>query len=538
MRQEKYSVRKRKLATVTAIRLVIFFLIILIAVDIVVGVLLQKEILNIYQEFSVSYAEMLSERIDANKAKRYLETGQKDEYYESVLSEMQGMVKTGGLRYLYVFVPEKEGIRYIWDSQADKDSRPLLDFWEYDGTYPKDEVIDAYERSESEFYTYTYKDMDLAAALTPLLNSEGKAVAMVESDILMPHIRSGSIRIVIVILLHMCLIMLITMIVFYSFVRRRIIGPLLKLNLAAVDMVDNLATDKELVIDVNTGDEIETVARSFENMNRKLHDYIEENTHIQLEKQRVNTELNLAAKLQADMLPSKFPAFPDRNELLIYADMTPAKEVGGDFYDFFFIDHDHLAIIMADVSGKGIPAAMFMMMSKSLIESRVSYGGDPGRILEEVNDMICANNPETMFVTVWLGILNTRTGVVEAANAGHEKPVIYHEGGKFEIVEDKHGAMLGLKKGLKFPNYEIKLEPRSKLMVYTDGVPEAMNDKEEQFGMERMLKAINSKPDGRPEDILMLVDRDVYLFLNDAEQFDDLTMLCVEYMGSDDAETV
>ena len=522
----------------TVIRLVIFFVIFMVAVDLVVGFSLQREVLDSYKHFSFSYTDLLARNIDGDKAEEYLKTGKTDEYYDAMLQTMQAMVDTAGLRYLYVFVPEDDGIRYIWDAQADDDSRPLRDIWYYDGTYPKDTVFEVFETGEDRFDTYNYGDMYLAAAIAPLRNSKGEIVAVVESDILMPHIQSSAVNLIISILLYMFIIMVITMVVFYSFVRRRIIGPLLKLNAASISLIDGLADDKELVIDVHTGDEIETVARSFENMHRRLHDYIEENTRNELEKQRVVTELDLATKLQAEMLPSKFPAFPDRNEFLIYADMTPAKEVGGDFYDFFFIDHDHLAIIMADVSGKGIPAAMFMMMAKSLLKSRVITGGDPGEMLHDVNNMICSNNPEMMFVTVWLGILNTATGVLSASNAGHEKPLLYHKGGQFEVVDDQHGAIVGLKKDLQFPKYDLQLEPGSKVLVYTDGVPEATDANEEQFGMDRLLHAVNSKYDGRPEDILMVVDRDVYLFLDDAEQFDDITMLCIEYFGSDGYTTL
>ena len=526
------EVRKRKLVTVTLIRLVIILVITLTTIDLAVGLMLQREILNIYEDFSFSYTKMLSENIDTDRVETYLKTKKLDSYYVEVSNEMRRMVSTAGLRYLYVFVPEEKGIRYIWDSQADDDSRPFMDVWEYSGDYPKDAVFEAYETGEDRFDTYSYGDMYLAASITPLKNSKGETIAIVEADILMPRIKSSAIRIALFTLLYLFVILIATMVVFFTFVRRRIIGPLIKLNIASVEMIEGLESNKELVIDVHTGDEIETVARSFENMNRRLHEYIEANNEIQKEKERVNAELNLATKLQADILPTKFPAFPNRNEILIYADMTPAKEVGGDFYDFFFVDDDNLAVLMADVSGKGIPAAMFMMMARSLLASRVVAGKDPGTILEEVNNVVCSNNPEMMFVTIWLGILNVKTGVFSAANAGHEKPILYTPGGEFEIINDKHGAIVGLKKNMKYPVYEIKMEPGSKLLVYTDGVPEATDNNNEQFGMERLLKAINSAPDGKPEDVLMLIDRDVYRFLDNAEQFDDLTMLCVGYYGA------
>jgi sigma-B regulation protein RsbU (phosphoserine phosphatase) len=250
------------------------------------------------------------------------------------------------------------------------------------------------------------------------------------------------------------------------------------------------------------------------------------------EKERVRAELGLATKIQADMLPSKFPAFPDRTEFDIYASMTPAKEVGGDFYDFFFAGEDKLAMVMADVSGKGVPAAMFMMMAKTMIQSQLIAKGDPGTVLCDVNNLICANNREKMFVTVWVGILDLNTGLLTAANAGHEYPIIKEPEGPFEVLKDKHGFVLGGKKNMKYKAYEIQMKPGSKLFVYTDGVPEAMNEKGELFGMERTLAAVNGAASSSPEDILENVARMVGEYVGSAEQFDDLTMMCIEYLGT------
>ncbi len=211
--------------------------------------------------------------------------------------------------------------------------------------------------------------------------------------------------------------------------------------------------------------------------------------------------------------------------------MTPAKEVGGDFYDFLLIDHDHLAMVIADVSGKGVPAAMFMMMAKSLIQSEIMAKRDAKKVLEDVNNMIFANNREEMFVTVWIGILDLKTGVLTASNGGHEYPVFKSPDGPFEIIKDKHGFVIGGKKNLKYTDYEILMKPGSKLFVYTDGVPEATNAKGELFKMERTLEAVNKNADGSAKEILSGVESEVRDFVGSAEQFDDLTMLCVEYFG-------
>ena len=249
------------------------------------------------------------------------------------------------------------------------------------------------------------------------------------------------------------------------------------------------------------------------------------------EKERVGTELALATRIQTDMLPNKFPAFPDRREFNIYASMTPAKAVGGDFYDFFFVDESRLALVMADVSGKGIPAAMFMMMAKNMLQTQAAAGRSPQDVLETVNRLLCEKNAEKMFVTVWFGILDLNTGTLTAANAGHEYPFIKTPDGGFELFKDKHGFVLGGMKNMKYKEYELHLEPGSKLFVYTDGVAEAMNADRELFGLDRTREALNAAKDEPPEGILRSVDDAVARFVGDAEQFDDLTMLCIEYRG-------
>ena len=245
----------------------------------------------------------------------------------------------------------------------------------------------------------------------------------------------------------------------------------------------------------------------------------------------VKAELNTATQIQNSMVPSIFPAFPEKPEFDIYASMLTAKEVGGDFYDFFLIDDDHLVIEIADVSGKGVPAALFMMASKILINDRTIMGGTPGEILEFVNNRICANNEVDMFVTVWLGILDLRTGKVTAANAGHEYPVIHRNGGQFEILKDKHSFVVGGMDNMRYKDYEFALGSGDALFLYTDGLTEAHNESEELFGEERMTRALNIDAEVSPEEVIKNVQVEVDKYVGSAERFDDLTMLCLRYRG-------
>lgn len=243
-----------------------------------------------------------------------------------------------------------------------------------------------------------------------------------------------------------------------------------------------------------------------------------------------NKELGLATNIQKHMLPSIFPAFPDRKEFDIYALMDPAKEVGGDFYDFFLIDDTHLGLVIADVSDKGVPAALFMMASKIMVQNYAMIGYSPKEVLSRVNKQICANNQDEMFVTVWLGILDLETGLLTASNAGHEKPIIKKAKGHFEVLEDKHNFVVGSFPNTPYTEYQIQLEKGDKLFVYTDGVPEA-RDANEQFSMERTIVSLRKNESLSPEEICKNLLNDLTTFIGDNTQFDDITMLCLEYRG-------
>lgn len=295
------------------------------------------------------------------------------------------------------------------------------------------------------------------------------------------------------------------------------------------DIIDGGKTGKlfEMKDIYKTNDEIEVLAQSFDDLTKKIVQYIKDITQITKEKERIGTELELARKIQADMLPNIYPAFPDRPEFDIYASMRPAKEVGGDFYDFYLIDKDHLGMVIADVSGKGVPAALFMMMSRILIKNYAMMGYSPAQVLEQTNNSICMNNKEDMFVTVWYGVLEISTGKITAANAGHEFPIIKKQGGKYELLQDKHGFVIGGMEGMKYTEYEIQLDSGEMLFLYTDGVPEATDGENNMYGTDRLLEAMNSKEHTDPLELLGSITDNVDQFVGEADRFDDMTMLAV-----------
>ena len=249
--------------------------------------------------------------------------------------------------------------------------------------------------------------------------------------------------------------------------------------------------------------------------------------------EKATAELNLAAKIQDDMLSKNFP---DHEAFSLYATMDPAKEVGGDFYDFFYIDNDHLGLTIADVSGKGVPAALFMMMSKLLIRNYAMSGLSPAEVLNNSNKSICENNKANMFITVWFGILEISTGHIVAGNAGHEYPMIKKANGEFELFKDKHDFVLGVMKKKKYKQYEFDIEKGGSLFVYTDGAPEATSADEELFGTDRMLAALNIVQSSEPNELIGSVKERIDQFVGEAPQFDDLTMMCINYTGRIDEE--
>ena len=313
-------------------------------------------------------------------------------------------------------------------------------------------------------------------------------------------------------------------------VAKRIVRPLNTIT----DRVMNLGGSNlqfKMEDTYRTGDEIEVLAEAFSNLSAKTLQYVDKVKQVTAEKERIGAELGMAKAIQASQLPHLFPAFPDRKEFDIYATMTPAKEVGGDFYDFFLVDDDHIGMVMADVAGKGVPAALFMMVSRLLIRNRIQSGESPATALANVNDQLLEGNEAEMFVTVWLAVLEISTGRGVVSNAGHEHPVLRRAGGRYELVKYRHSPAVAVFPGMKYEEHTFELHPGDSLFVYTDGVAEASNEEEELFGTERLLQALNKDPGAAPEQVLHNVRDDIVSFVEEAEQFDDVTMMCLQYAG-------
>ena len=416
-------------------------------------------------------------------------------------------------------------------------------YTEWEIGYQRDTSNDEYKEKYRALYehrsqyetVYRMKTTDGShphiTTLVPIENSEGEVTALLCVQRPFNEMAKAFSPYFILIVISVLTMVAAISIIVAVFIRRYVIKPIKKVSRETTRFAKE-NTKSEPLGDISKYKVMLDLARSIDSMETDMVDYIDNLSAITAEKERVGAELSIAAEIQANFLPDKFPPFPDRHEFDLYASMDPAKEVGGDFYNFLLIDEDHLALVIADVSGKGVPAALFMMATSILIGNRTHLGGSPSGILEYINTTICKYNRTEMFVTVWLGILEISTGKLTAANAGHEYPAIYRKDRSFELYKDKHGFVAGGMDGMKYKDYEIQLRPGDKVFVYTDGLPEATDSDDKMFGAERMTAALNVYKEDSPQGIIKGMQSSVKDFVGDAPQFDDLTMLCIEYKGT------
>ena len=438
--------------------------------------------------------------------------------------------------YLGMLDPEMSRMVYVVDPDRRVETRYMPGDWEEVHKI----IVDVFTSEDTTGPLYVFDRTSqyglMCAVGRPIMDSNGRVCCYMMMDIATNNILRGmagfSIRLIIVMVLMSVLLAWIQT----RRINKYLVSPINRIAEASINYVresrkENPGKEYFAALNINSGDEIEKLCRNLAQMEKELADYEADLTKITAEKQRIVTELSLATKIQASMLPDVFPAFPDRHEFDIYAKMIPAREVSGDFYDFFLVDDDHLCLVMADVAGKGIPAALFMMISKTILQSCVMLGVSAAECLYKMNTGICANNKTDMFVTVWLGILEISTGRMTCSNAGHEYPVLKRADGKFELFKEMHGVMIGGIPGSEYTEYTVELHPGDCVFVYTDGIPDATRKDEEMYGLDRMIDALNKVTKVEPKEVLDSLLGDVYSFVDEAEQYDDMTMLCMQYKG-------
>ncbi|MFO7820225.1 MAG: SpoIIE family protein phosphatase [Halanaerobacter sp.] len=321
--------------------------------------------------------------------------------------------------------------------------------------------------------------------------------------------------------------LIIVVLLLSNWLAERLNQPLKKLGEEAAKIGQG---ELEREIEIETGDEIEELANNFNKMTDDLKNYIQELKETTAAKEKIESELEIATKIQASMLPRTFPAFPDREEFDVYASMKPAKEVGGDFYDFFMIDEERFGFVIGDVSGKGVPAALFMVIAKTLIKNEALRGLSAEKIFTNANNALCKDNEELLFVTSFIGILNFKEEKIEYANAGHNPALLYRaETGEAEYLEAEHGFVLGGMEGFEYTREEVEFRPGDVIYIYTDGVTEAMDKSDEQYSEERLMEAFSQIEEMEVENIEEEVKASVEEFVGEAPQYDDLTMLAAKF---------
>ncbi|MBR1471085.1 MAG: SpoIIE family protein phosphatase [Lachnospiraceae bacterium] len=539
-KQKSKKERKKSLRT----RFILINLVMFILIDIWSAVLFARITARTaktsYTDKALSCAWSVSRLLNGDDVARYAATMEKDEAYEVYLQKLTDFKNAFDLQYLYICVPEEDGYRYIWDAGDPDSEEGIMDLGDFDEYYGEGAVFMkaafAEDFSQDIGTNNSFEHNMLvtshpvygfvASAFIPVFDSAGNAVALAAVDVSMEGIFLEVVHALVIFVISMVLIVIVFSWFYFRLMSQKIIRPIKKLDDMAENFVANQMQKGEVLkCDIRTGDEIESLGNAFEHMSQQLKEYMDNFTAVTKEKERIGAELDVARKIQADMLPRIFPLYPERSDFDIYASMSPAKEVGGDFYDIFLIDQDHIALVIADVSGKGVPAALFMAISKSLIQNRTMLGGTPDIILQDVNEQLCQGNDAQYFVTVWFAILDLNTGDGFAVNGGHEHPVVKRKDGAFEYVKYKHSAPMGVMEGIPFPMHPFHLDRGDSLFVYTDGVPEATNAKEELYGEERLIEALNDFRGSTQKDLLAHVRRSVDAFVGDAPQFDDLTML-------------
>ena len=488
-----------------------------------------------YMEIANGIAEYAALIMDPETLEQYLETKTADEAYNSTREQLQHTADAEDCSVIYVAkvhtdTKERE---YIYNVVSKASGFSPYEIGLRDTV--NDEFLKVYDsilKGETQLHNFMYSRKGYTTSVYPVEDADSGVVAIVGVVKNMDLLTSAKNSYICQIILIEALIAILSGVVWVVYMRRRIVVPVQQLSEAALNMVEHLEDGNSPELVVKHEDELRELADSFATMYREVGAYIAKLETVTAEKERIGAELDVAAKIQSSMLPCIFPAFPDRNEFDIYATMDPAKEVGGDFYDFFMVDADHLAFVVADVSGKGVPAALFMVIGKTLIKDHTGLHDDLGEVFTEVNNILCASNSEEMFITAFEGVLNLKTGELRYVNAGHEIPFLCRKGGVFEPYKVRAGFVLAGMQGIRYRAGSIQLEPGDKVFQYSDGIPEAINSEKAPYGMKRLESVLAKNSEKAPSELLPLVKADVDAFVGDADQFDDITMLCIEFKGN------
>ena len=469
---------------------------------------------EMYAQRVISGSKSVATMLDADDVRTTIsDGGENSEAYSRVEKTLNTLKRDGEITYLSLVIPDEDSVTFYIDgcvpemgddpanqltygtdvlyTDAANDEADLQKYLLIWGMYAENKGTEEPLVTDNSYgYNYT--------AVSPILDENGQAIAEIQYILDMQEVRDHLNGFLYNMLgISFCIICA-ALLLYILLVKWMVLNPVEKLSEFTTEITKTGNFSKQ-EIEIKTGDEIEALGQSFNYMMERLEDYIKDLTVVTAEKERIGAELNVATQIQSSMLPCIFPAFPDRDELDIYATMTPAKEVGGDFYDFFMVDERHVAIVIADVSGKGVPAALFMVIGKTLIKDHTQPGRDLGEVFTEVNNILCESNDNGMFITAFEGVLDLVTGEFRYANAGHEMPFIYRKEGGYEAYKIRPGFVLAGMENIKYKEQKIQLNIGDKIFQYTDGVTEATDKDNQLYGMDRLHKVLNEKCRNDPE---------------------------------------
>ena len=495
-----------------------------------------------YETSTYHIADTATTLVNGDHLDEYLRGEELDEYEQS-RRYLNAYTKRIGVSIIYVIMVDRTDYgRFVSVFNLINNDVDNTDYSEWELGHKREATNEEYRQKYRAIYeqeavhetVYRMRPNDGShphvTTMVPLRNSNGEVAAIlcIQRPI-MEMVRARR-PYLIKIIISTLVMSLLAAIFITVFVRKQILVPVTVVSEEAARFARENTKSKEIG-EISKYAELRNLAASINTMETDMVRYIENLTTATAEKERIGTELAFARAIQEGSIPNEYPAFPDRSEFDIYGFMLPAKEVGGDFYNFFLIDDDHLGIVIGDVSGKGIPAALFMMVINILIVNRARVGGTPADILDYVNKDATEHNTSGMFVTVWLGILELSTGKVIAANAGHDDALICHRNGETAPMKSRHNIVLGAFEESRYKDFEFVLEKGDKMLLYTDGLTEATDIHDQLFGRERAIQAFDAYKDRDPQGIIEGVRSRVDEFVGEAPQFDDLTMLCLELRG-------
>ena len=499
----------------------------------------KQEMEAMYGNITQELAKTGATYINVDKIPLWLEEGQDDDWF-AANEKLDVLTSTAELAYIYVSVisPDYKKRTYVFDTVnplALAEGSTIIPFGKVSSLENKDaayiENLRIVLEEGKEYSSFSYKkEGGHITTATPLYNSSGKVCAIMSIVKPMNEVKEYKQKYLRSIIISAIILTLLFIVLYALFLFLRVIRPILLITYETSHFAEHHGGLSGLLKQIHTRDEIGTLAKSIEKMSLDMSKYIEDLTHATAEKERLGAELNFATQIQAEMLPRVFPPYKNHPEVELYACMTPAKEVGGDFYDFYLIDDDHFGMVVGDVSGKGVPAALFMVITKTLLKDACAHSINPAEIFERVNTILCEGNESGLFVTCWMGILTLSTGELNFANAGHTAPII-KTNGQIKYLSSKPNLMLAAMDGIQYTNNTLKMNKGDRLFIYTDGITEATNEYDELYGENRLLKILSSVQDKEksPRDILDIVRNDLDDFVLEAPQFDDITMLSMIY---------